>query len=55
MKITPGRYIAALRHLFVQDSVAVQENGGEIAREEFGCGVGHGVMIAMDVHGFDGS
>jgi hypothetical protein len=54
MKIIPGRYIAALRHLLIQNAIAVQENGAEIAREVFGCGVGHGVIIAMDMQALPG-
>ena len=42
-----GRDILAFGHLFVQDSVAVEEDRGQVARNRPGCGGSHGVMIAM--------
>ncbi len=39
-----GRDIVAFGHLLVQDTVAVEEDGGEVARNE---AWSHGVMIAM--------
>lgn len=46
VKAVPGGYITALRHLLVENSVAVEEDGGEVGGYALAGGVGHGVMIA---------
>jgi hypothetical protein len=46
MKIGPGRDIASLRHLLVQNTVAVEKDGAQGSIGRRACGAGHLVMIA---------
>ncbi len=45
----PRGDVLAFRHFPVEDSVAVEEDGGEVARNGFRGRIGHGVMIATGV------
>ena len=46
LKLAPPGDVATLRHLAIENSIAIQKDGAQLAGWNVDCGIGHNVMIA---------